>query len=133
MLLLNVSFTHTCGYTRVPAHLSHLKFQNLVCTHTHIVAHNIGMILIPVYIHNTWRYIPQAHVWFATLHKWCTATVTIAIGNEIHLFYSLIAKLFICCNQRYFAIYKICWCVLINKHMNTYHRNNSEVVQLLIH
>ena len=40
-LILN--FTQTCGYTSVPAHLSHVKLKNLACIYIHTVAHNFGM------------------------------------------------------------------------------------------
>ena len=89
-----------------------LKLQNLQCTH--IVAYNFGMCTSDDSedMQYTWDTqhtkdpcTSQAYAWFATLLVWCTGTI--AIDNEMHLFYSLS----VCCNNIFYEIYG---CVLID-------------------
>ena len=41
----------------------------------------------------------RAQAWFVTLHVWCTVTVNIATGNEMHLFCNLSVSLHVVMNS----------------------------------
>ena len=97
MVQLDLNFTHTCRHMCMLAHFTCVKLRKLACARTVACQFDVRI--------RDWKhmqYMRDAHhnLTLGLLHYTCyVATGTQAVGNEMQLFFSWMASLYLCCNQ----------------------------------